>query len=88
MLARMARQGLETTENTNKLVDYRMDKSALTVTANGVITRIAWCEIQREIEDDNLLILCRGQATFCAFPKSQLDEGLLMALKRRGKADF
>ena len=87
LVARMARRGLELAGDTAKRIDYRIDDIALSMTTDGVTSRIPWGELRREIEDRELLILCRGQTTFCAFPKSQLDEGLLMALKRRGKPD-
>ncbi len=87
MITRMARRQLESGETAAKRIDYRIDGNALTMSADGVTSRIPWRELRRAIEDESLLLLCRGQTTFCAFPKSQLDAGTLMALKRRGKAD-
>ena len=87
LVARMARRPMESAEASGKRIDYRIDGNALTMSAEGEISRIPWSELQRDIEDENLLLLCRGQTTFCAFPKSHLDEGLLMALKRRGNPD-
>ncbi len=86
LVARIAQRGLELAGDA-KRIDYRIDGSALTMTVDGVTNRIPWRELRRTIEDDNLLLLCPGQTTFCAFPKSQLDAGTLMALKRRGKPD-
>ena len=63
-------------------IAYSMSDDGLAMTIEGRTTQFAWSQFRRVIEDANWLLLCRSEATFCAFPKSQLDEGTCLALKR------
>ena len=61
---------------------YHGDATGLGLSINGHSQTWPWARFRHVIEDDRWLLLSRGGMTFCAFPKSQLDAGVLLALKQ------
>ena len=70
------------TSTERQTIRYHLQPDGLAMTLCDYQTRFAWPVFRRVIEDDRWLLLCRGGLTFCAFPKSQLDAGTILALKR------
>lgn len=65
-----------------RVVEGRLGDAHLELIDNGRTDTISLAAIKQVIESPDLLILYRGSAAFHAFPKRQLDETVLFALKQ------